>query len=141
MAPAIWATGLLAGGVRGGDVKGIKPVGCEVTLQGGVNLVFVFFCGMRGRIGSRNRELRECRWTPSCWLHPKLTNYPAGFAQRKCTVNRMQWRGANARVATAMRQWAKCTAEIAWKGAMNIAMNRATARDWQNSSLRGPDKY
>ena len=75
VAPAIRETGLLAGGVRRGGVKGMKPVGCEVRLQGGVKSVFVDCCGMCGRVGSRNRELMECRWTPPCWLHPKLTNY------------------------------------------------------------------
>jgi hypothetical protein len=68
VAPAIGETGLFAGGVRRGGVKGMKPVGSEVRLQGGVKSVFVDCCGMCGRVGSRNRELRECRWTPPCWL-------------------------------------------------------------------------
>ena len=66
VAPAIGETGLLAGDVHRGGVKGMKPVGCEVTLQGGVKSVFVDCCGMCGKVGSRNRELRECRWTPPC---------------------------------------------------------------------------
>ena len=66
VAPAIGATGLLAGGVHRGGVKGIKPVGCEVMLQGGAKSVFVDCCGMCGRVGSRNRELRDCRWTTPC---------------------------------------------------------------------------
>ena len=82
VAPAIGVTRLLAGDVHRGGVKGMKPVGCEVTLQGGVKSVFVDLCGMCGRVGSRNRELRECRWTPHCWLHPKLTNHLAGFAEK-----------------------------------------------------------
>jgi hypothetical protein len=68
---AIGGTGLLAGGVGGvkGSVEGgTKPDGYEVRLQGGVTSVFEDSCGMCGQVGSRNRELRECRWTPPCWL-------------------------------------------------------------------------
>ena len=64
VAPAIGVTRLLAGDVHRGGVKGMKPVGFEVRLQGGVNSVFVDCCGMCGKVGSRNRELRDCRWTP-----------------------------------------------------------------------------
>jgi hypothetical protein len=62
VAPANGATGLLAGGVGGVKVA-TKPAGCEARLQGGVKSVFAACCGMCGKIGSRNRELRECRWT------------------------------------------------------------------------------
>ena len=144
VAPAIGVTRLLAGDVHRGGVKGMKPVGCEVTLQGGVNSVFVDCCGMCGKGGSRRRELRDCRWTPPCWLHPKLTNHLPGFAEKKCIVNRMQWRGPNARGAAATRQWAQCTAEIAWRRGMNRASartwRRSSARTWQRSNVTGPGR-
>ena len=111
---AIGGTGLLAGGVGGvkGSVEGgTKPDGYEVRLQGGVTSVFEDYCGMCGKVGSRNRELTQCRWTPPAgWLHPELTNYLAGFVENKCTVNKMQWRGPKARGAAATRPWAKCSA-------------------------------
>ena len=77
VAPASGATGLLAGGVGGvGQAVGggTKPAGCEDRLKGGVKSMFAVCCGLCGKAGSRNRELRECRWTPTCWLHPKLAN-------------------------------------------------------------------
>ena len=81
--PAIGETGLLAGGVRRGGVKGIKPVGCEVTLQGGVKSVFVDCCGMCGKVGSKNRELRECRWTPPAHAGCTLNSLIAWQALRE----------------------------------------------------------
>ena len=78
VAPAIGETGLLAGGVRRGGVKGMKPVGYEVRLQGGVKSVFVDCCGMCGKVGSRNRELRECRWTsPAGCIRNSLITWQA----------------------------------------------------------------
>ena len=65
VAPASGATQMLAGGVGGvrQAVKGgTKPAGCTcgARLKGGVKLVFVACCGLCGKAGSRNRELREC---------------------------------------------------------------------------------
>ena len=59
VAPTNAATGLLAGGVGGVKVATNKP-----RLQGGVKSVFEACCGMCGKVGSKKRELRECRWTP-----------------------------------------------------------------------------
>ena len=72
-APAIGATGLLVGGV--GGVKGIKLAGCGARLQGGFKSVLVDCCGMCGKVGGRNRDLRECRWTPpaGCTLNSLVT--------------------------------------------------------------------
>ena len=58
------------GGVRQAMEGGTKPAGCEARLQGGVKSVFAACCGLCGKVGSRNRELRECRWISPLLVAP-----------------------------------------------------------------------
>jgi hypothetical protein len=85
VAPANGATGLLAGGVGGVKVKVAtqKPPGCEARLQGGVKSVFKACCGMCGKVGSKSRELRECRWTPPAHAGCTLNSLIAWQALRE----------------------------------------------------------
>ena len=78
VAPTNAATGLLAGGVGGVKVVTNKP-----RLQGGVKSVFEACCGMCGKVGSKNRELRECRWTPPAHAGCTLNSLIAWQALRE----------------------------------------------------------